>query len=100
MSIENDLLREYVTRTKFQLSLTGLQITALVLYDLHDIDDIPARHIANLLNPTSALRRKGLISTGGGIRLTEAGKHTVGLLRESGIYDDTVKKLAITNGSF
>jgi hypothetical protein len=84
----DSLFRAYVTRVGFQLTLTRPQM--VLLATLEQSGWYAATQVAQTWFTTSgALIRKGLIehnpSQGHPWRLTPAGVHVVGLMREAGL---------------
>lgn len=118
MAEVNELLREHVLRTGFSLVLTKTQIAALVELDAaiarekwHRLDELSptwrAFH-AGWISGVQGLERRGLVrhtydankhkygATAGKMpvseswEITEAGRLTIGLLKEAGIYQHYV----------
>jgi hypothetical protein len=90
----NELLREHVLRTRFELTLTKTQIRALVELHAWDGDDAP--HPTWIYYSSQAgmlgLVRRGLVREvywpleSNTYQITRAGALVVELLKESGIY--------------
>ena len=96
MAEVNELLREHVLRTRFELTLTKTQITALVELDAWTGRGAPYPtwiHFRGLPG-MQGLERRGLVAPlwdfrgpePDGFTITRAGKLVVELLKESGIY--------------
>jgi len=99
----NQELREYVTRVGFSISLSKAQIEHLVF--MHVTREAKVRWLtasSSMISTSAALQRRGLIehrddsaSAPRGWYLSKAGELVVGLLKESGIYEDIKGDLAV-----
>lgn len=116
MSEVNELLREHVLRTGFNLTLAKTQIAALVeldaaisrngWYSIGELSPTWRAFHASWVSGISGLERRGLVRhtfhenaskygpgqmpVGEAWRLTDAGRLVIGLLKEAGIYQHYV----------
>lgn len=99
MAEVNELLREHVLRTRFELVLTKTQITALVELDANSKREAPYPTWVHFhgLRGMEGLQRRGLVRVEywpAGLdptyAITRAGELVVELLKESGIYQHYV----------
>jgi len=102
----NDLLREHVTRTGFDLSLSKRQVESLVwLCEMRESLRYGGRGPSHYVSSIHGAMRRGLVvhradrasllrherenrPLGWYYELTAAGEFVVGLLRESGLYEE------------
>lgn len=112
----NEALRGHVTRTGFDLSLGKSHIAALIIIDLQEnfptaesISEASSGRsiLSSFVSASHGLQERGLVwwnyiphsnQDPRAIRgLTTAGKLVLGLLKESGLYDEYFKELASLN---
>jgi len=95
MTAINELFREHVLRTRFELTLTRNQISVLVELDAFKRSTGPYPNWVHFhgLSGMSGLLRRGLVrevhwpmGDGNTYEITRAGELTLELLKEAGIY--------------
>jgi hypothetical protein len=100
----NMALREHVTRDGFTLKLSKGQIQLLVLLDHFGGYGgywNSGHRMRNFVTAACALTRRGLINHPGNQshKPTRAGECAIGLLRESGVYEDVLTSLGVEVGA-